>query len=109
MPKVKMYEDEAIIFDPNEYQGRDWASDFVRAAIEKCHDFLPGDWYIDNTSEDGRIITVGREKYREMMNLQPFWVFHITADPVDERHDWQWLVFDVFRDEARQVFSFQIP
>ena len=109
MLKVKMYENEAIIFDPNEYQGKEWASDFVRAAIEKCHDFLPYDWYVVNTMEDGRVITVAREKYREMMNLQPYWVFCITADPVDERHNWQWLVFDVFRHNHSEVYSFQIP
>ena len=109
MPQVLMYKDRAIIFDPNEYNGQDWSHDFVTAAIEECHDFLPSDWYIIHTKDEGRVIVVGRKKYEDMLNLQPYWVFRITADPVDERNDWQWLVFDVIRDSAAKTYSFQIP
>ena len=35
MPEQVLYKDHAVIFDPNEYGGQDWHSDFVRQAIEE--------------------------------------------------------------------------
>lgn len=103
-----LFQDYAVIIDPNEYQGQDWSHDFVTAAIEECYDFLPDDWEILNVSENKRVITVVRKKYEDGQNLQPFWIFNIKADPVDDV-DNQWLVFDVMLDTAWKHYRFQLP
>lgn len=112
MPTNKMYEGRAIIFDPNEYpDGWDNLTaqkDFIAAAIEECHHFLPEDWYIQDYHEDSRTIVVGLERYQDCYNLQPVWNFIMTADPVDE-DDTQWIVYDVVRWQPNNLYSFQMP
>lgn len=109
MPKHTLYKDHAVIFDPNAYGGVDWYADFVSVAIEECYDFLPSDWVIHHVYEEGTItIVVKREKYADGHNLQPFWHFKITADPVDD-NDNQWLVFDVDLFTANRLYRFQMP
>ena len=109
MPHHLLFKDRAVPFDPNEYQGQDWSVDFVAAAIAQCYDFLPDDWYVEYFSQDRRTIVVQRKAYEDGYNLQPQWIFNITADPIDEHDDNQWLVFDVYLDEAHTVYAFQIP
>ena len=109
MPKHILYKDHAVIFDPNAYGSSDWYKDFISAAIEECYDFLPSDWVINQVNEEGPItIIVKREKYADGYNLQPFWHFKISADPVDD-NDNQWLVFDVVLDTATRLYRFQMP
>jgi hypothetical protein len=115
MPTTKMYEGRAIQIDPNEYPNTwtnaDFIYDFITAANEQCHHFLPHDWYVNGVYEDSRTIVVGLERYKEGLNLQPLWNFRLTADPYEENvtGDRQWIVFDVVRWQPDTVYSFQIP
>ena len=109
MPKNIIYKDHAVIFDPNAYGGLDWHSDFVKIAIEECYDFLPDDWIIHHAFDDEQeIIIVKRKKYSAGYNLQPFWHFKITADPIDD-NDNQWIVFDVILHTPHRLYRFQMP
>lgn len=109
MPVQVLYKDHAVIFDPNEYGGQDWHSDFVRQAIEECYNFLPDDWKIHHVfDENGIRIVLTREKYADGYNLQPFWHINITADPIDD-NDNQWMVFDVVLHTPHRLYRFQMP
>jgi hypothetical protein len=118
MPTTKMYSERAVIFDFAEYpEGLETTQahiDFVAAANEECHSFLPPDWYVKGyfggTSVDGasRTIVVGLERYKDSMNLQPLWNFVLTADPLED-DDTQWIVFDVVRWQPDNLYSFQLP
>lgn len=118
MPTTRMYEDRAVIFDFNDYpEGLECPQaqqDFITAANEECHSFLPPDWYIEGyyggTAQDGayRTIVVGLERFKDCMNLQPLWNFSLTADPLDD-DETQWIVFDVTRWQPPNLYSFQMP
>ncbi len=112
MPLTKMYENRAILIDPNEY-ANGWEHpllhiNFVTAAIEECHNFLPPDWYVLGYDEPNKTIVVGLKRYENRMNLAPWWSFVITADPLDNDED-QWIVFDVVRFEPSKIYNFQLP
>jgi len=116
MPTTKIYENRAILIDPNEY-ANGWEHpmlqiDFVTAAIEECHNFLPSDWYVEGfcgSAEYNNItIVVGLKRYKDRENLQPLWNFRLIADPIDEDGE-QWIVFDVTRWEPNNLYSFQLP
>jgi hypothetical protein len=113
MPTIKMYEGRAVIIDPSSYpdglETEQFHLDFIAAANEACHFFLPPDWYVEGYYEDSRTIVVGLERYKEGMNLQPLWNFRLTADPYEEEQERQWVVFDVVRWQPDTVYSFQIP
>jgi len=119
MPTTKMYEGRAVIFDFNDYpdglENPIAQAEFILAANEQCHYFLPPDWYVEGyyggtvTDGDSRTIVVGLERYKEGLNLQPLWNFRLTADPYEEEQERQWIVFDVVRWDPDKLYSFQIP
>lgn len=107
-----MYVDRAVQFDPNGYpNGFDnpiALMDFIAAAVDECHGFLPHDWYLKTYHQETRTIVVGLERYEDSIGLQPIWNFVLTADPLEE-DDTQWVVFDVVRYDPQSLYSFQIP
>jgi hypothetical protein len=115
MEATAMYKNKAVMFDPNEYPGG-WENlqalnDFVYKANQECDGFLPDDWYIEGpqmiNEEPARWIIVYLKRYEDGLNLQPYWVFQLVADPVDDL-DEQWIVFDVTRYECDTMYRFQI-
>lgn len=113
-----MYKERAVIFDFNEYtdglENPIAKINFILAANQECHNFLPPDWYVEGyyggsaVDDDGRTIVVGLERYKDRQNLQPLWNFKLIADPLED-DDTQWIVFDVVRWTPDNIYSFQIP
>ena len=116
MEATEMYKNCAVTFDPNGYPNG-WdnpytMNDFISTAIQECHGFLPDDWYVDfedsTMVDDDRFIVVKLQRYEDGQNLQPYWIFQLTADPVDDL-DNQWIVFNVNRYEASTMYRFEMP
>lgn len=111
MPIIKIYDNRAILFDPNQqggWENPDVLHNFVCNAIEDCDDCIPDDWYVYNFVEETREIVVALERYKDNNGSEPLFVFKLIADPIDIDND-QWIVFDLYRDEPDKLYNFQLP
>lgn len=108
MPVTKIYDNRAILFDPNQqggWENPDVQHNFVCSAIDDCDNCIPDDFYVRHYDEESRRIFVALERYKGNNGSEPIFIFELTADPIDFDDD-QWIVFNIYRDEPERVHLF---
>ena len=118
-----LYQNRAVVFNPNNYpngwNNNDAVNDFVKKVIAECYHFLPEDWvvlwdrcYLDEVKPK---IIVGLKRYEKSMNLQPTWHILPTQYPIEKLHPIEegrtreWVEFNVKIREANKFYGYQLP